>query len=516
MKIRHALWLSVLLTFPIIRAPAATLYVDLNSTNPVPPYASWSTAATNIQDAVDASTNGDLILVTNGVYQAGGRLSSDGASNRVVVADAMTLQSVNGQTATLIDGGNTMRCVYLTNGAVLSGFTVADGNVTGGLGGGIYCASTNAIVENCLVISNSSLWGGGAYNGTLENCTLSFNSAGDLGGGAMTCVLNSCILSNNFAASKGGAAAVGWFLNNCLMVGNYAAGGGGGVYAAVLNNCLVISNGIPNGGNNPRSRPTQLGGGTYGCNLNNCTVVGNSAGGGGGVCLYAELVNLPFSVNNCIIYYNSAGTGANIFTNGSSTPITNCCTLASVSGQCITNDPAFVNPATGDFHLSSNSPCINAGNNAYVASTMDLDGNPRIQGGTVDIGAYEYQTPVNQISYAWLEQYGLPITTNTDTADPDGDGMNNYQEWIAGTDPTNALSLLEMLNPIATKNPAGIILSWESVSNRTYFLQSSTNLAAQPAFSTIQSNIVGQAGTTSYTDTGATNAGPFFYRVGVQ
>ena len=50
-------------------------------------------------------------------------------------------------------------------------------------------------------------------------------------------------------------------------------------------------------------------------------------------------------------------------------------------------------------------------------------------------------------------------------------------------------------------------MTWESVNTRTYYLQSSTNLAAQPAFFTIQSNIVGQVGTTSYTDTTAIGPG---------
>ena len=43
----------------VANAAATMLYVDLNSTNATPPYTDWTMAATNIQDAVDASKNGD-------------------------------------------------------------------------------------------------------------------------------------------------------------------------------------------------------------------------------------------------------------------------------------------------------------------------------------------------------------------------------------------------------------------------------------------------------------------------
>ena len=56
---------------------AATFYVDVNSSNPTLPYADLSTAAVSIQDAVDAATNGDLILVNDGVYQDGFRTSQE-------------------------------------------------------------------------------------------------------------------------------------------------------------------------------------------------------------------------------------------------------------------------------------------------------------------------------------------------------------------------------------------------------------------------------------------------------
>jgi hypothetical protein len=137
MNARYALLAATFLTFINLHAPAATLYVSLACTNPVAPYADWSTAATNIQDAIDTSTNGDLILVTNGVYANGGRtVNGYTLTNRVAINKAVTVQSVNGPAKTVIEGyqipgttnGNgAVRCVYMTNNAMLTGFTLAFG-----------------------------------------------------------------------------------------------------------------------------------------------------------------------------------------------------------------------------------------------------------------------------------------------------------------------------------------------------------------------------------------------------
>ena len=155
-------------------------YVAASSANPVAPYTSWATAATNIQDAVDAAPPGATVFVTNGIYAP------------VTVNTPLTLQSVNGPGVTVIDGGGTNQCLYLTNDAVLVGFTLTNGV------GGVYCESTSAVLSNRVLTGNSSDWGGGAYGGTLNNCTLTGNAA-YYGGGAESCTLNNCTLTGNSA-----------------------------------------------------------------------------------------------------------------------------------------------------------------------------------------------------------------------------------------------------------------------------------------------------------------------------
>src|SRR5436190_2046812 len=120
----------------ICHSGAATRYVDVNSAAPSPPYTSWAAAASTIQDAVDLSIAGDEIVVTNGVYSSGGRPVFGTMTNRVAVDKAVFVHSVNGPLATIIrgqqvpgstNGNSAIRCVYLTNGATLAGFTVTNG-----------------------------------------------------------------------------------------------------------------------------------------------------------------------------------------------------------------------------------------------------------------------------------------------------------------------------------------------------------------------------------------------------
>ncbi len=374
-------------------ALAEVHYVDVNSTNATPPYTNWATAATNIQDAVNAAVAGDEVVVTNGIYATGGRSVDGHVNNRVVVDKPLHVRSVNGPQSTTIDGGGSLRCVYLTSSASLSGFTLTDG--------GICCVGVYYAV------------GGGAYGGTLNNCILTKNGVEFAGGGAYGSTLNNCTLTGNFAGVFGGGAA-GSTLNNCMLTGNNSY---------------------------------NYGGGTYGCTLNNCTLTGNSADPGSGGGTYGG------TLNNCIVYFNTATDGANFSPSQSQdvTVLNYCCTTPQPTNGVgsITNAPLFVDTnGWSNLRLQPNSPCINAGNNSYVTTATDLDGNPRISGGTVDIGAYEFQWP--QLTIA-------PSGTNVILTWPTNNAGYDYTGYTLQ-------STTNLGSPVwSTNSPAPVVIGGQNV-----------------------------------------------------
>ncbi len=444
-----------------------TYFVSLASTNPIPPFTSWETAATNIQDAADiAIVPGSLILVSNGVYRTGGRIGPNNFATRLVVKAPIRVSSVNGPTVTTIQGEQPFSpsgacCVALYSNAVLSGFTLTNGTSAFSrgpasmdmCGGGVWCESTNEVVSNCIVVGNrGSFGGGGVYRGTLYGCIIAGNNGGPYDGG-------------------------------------------GGAYRSVLINSLLISN-----------FTGYAGGGARSCVLVNCTVTGNSAGTGGGTS--------SCTVNNSIVTSNNAGINLNFDTSSDDIFSYSCTSPLPTNGVGnITNDPVFVDFPDANFRLQSNSPCINIGNNLF-ATSADLDGRTRIVGGTVDMGAYEFQTAGLGEFLGWLEHNQLATDGSADSADSDNDGLSNWQEWRAGTVPTNAASALIMGNP--TNSGSNVVVTWQSVTNHFYYLERSGNLNAPVVFAPLATNIVGQTGTTSFTDTNAAVSGPWYYRVGVQ
>ncbi|MCK4359546.1 MAG: T9SS type A sorting domain-containing protein [Candidatus Cloacimonetes bacterium] len=270
--------------------------------------------------------------------------------------------------------GGGVSCVNNSN-PVLFNVTIKNNCACYGDGGGIYCNNSNPSLINATIMDNYSNLGGGSIscnnsNPSLSNVIITDNSA--YYGGGISCDdnsnphLNTVIITGNSAFWDGGGICCGD--NSCpsfinVTIGNNSAGyNGGGIYcwysSPSLINCIVSGNsgnyGIYNNPNNP-DQPII----TYsdfwnneGGNFYNC---GSNVG-----------VNVTLNANgdSCDVYYN------------------------------IQLDPLFADTTSSDFHLTEYSPCIDAGNPDTTGLNLppfDLDGNPRIYNGIVDMGCYEWQ-----------------------------------------------------------------------------------------------------------------------------
>jgi len=132
--------------------------------------------------------------------------------------------------------------------------------------------------------------------------------------------------------------------------------------------------------------------------------------------------------------------------------------------------------------------------------------------------AFDANLVANNTPQWWLARYGLP-TNDAGAMYEEGDAMPAWQEYVAGTDPTNPASFLGIaafsngLSPGA----AGSVVRWSSVTGKCYRLDRATNLLAKPPFAfNIRSNIAATPPLNGETDTTATGQGPYFYRVGVE
>ena len=408
---------------------------------------SWANASANLQGMMDASAANDEIWVAAGTYlptedhtgnasptdnrdknfhlktdiKLYGGFIGDGTETSSAQANPtanVTILSgdfngndvVTGGGSTLSFSNNAENAYHLmitanlTSSSVINGFTFSGGNASGSgsitydsktfyryVGSGEYNSTSSPTMTNCSFIYNSANnTGGGQYNNssspTMTNCSFAYNSA-TAGGGQY----------NNSSSPT---------MTNCSFTYNNSTTAGGGQYnsssSPTMTNCsFAYNNSASSGGGQENffsSSPT----------MTNCSFAYNSASSGGGQ--YNFFSSSP-TITNCIFWNNTKGGNNNVagadIQNNSSTPTVSYCltqensTYSSGTGIINNQDPLFLNAADPDgadniwfttddgLTLTTGSPAINSGNNAANSSTHDAANYIRIQGGTIDLGAYE-------------------------------------------------------------------------------------------------------------------------------
>ena len=326
---------------------AATIVVNADGTGDYP----------TVQAAIDDANDGDIIELQSGTYTGDGNRDID-FLGRAITVRSIDPNDPNIVAGTIIDCNGTEaephRGFYFHSSegpnSILAGVTITNGYA--GSGGGIYCPSGSPSISHCWIFGNAaSEYGGGMRNTsrssspTLRNCLFSSNSA-DCGGGI-----------SNFQITA--------TLSNCTLEGNSGRLGGAMYHQ---------------GSSSDKVR------------LTNCTISDNSAGRAGGI--YSTGMTI---LRNCILWGNTDTGGMDESAQiGYGSPVVNYCCIQGWTGALggignIGADPCFVDAVGGDYHISADSPCIDAGDPDPwpLPEETDIDGETRVMGGRVDMGVDE-------------------------------------------------------------------------------------------------------------------------------
>jgi len=280
--------------------------------------------------------------------------------------------------------------------AILDGFHIVGGRATGAGsdsgGGGLRVVSSSPSIRSCMFGTNTANNGGGIYVGTnsiprFTDCTLTENAAFSAGGGLYVAlsgqpILERCRFMDNLAVTFGGGVHISSagradFVQS-ILAGNTGSSGGG-IYVAQMGYLT----------------------------LQNCTLSSNVASGSAGGIVNST--NATAILNSSILWGNRDSNGmvqSSQF--AGSLPVINYTCIQGHTGSLggvgnIGDDPLFVDadgaddvPGTVDdeLQLAPASPAINSGDPAAdtaLLGPVDLDRNPRIQCGRVDMGALEVQ-----------------------------------------------------------------------------------------------------------------------------
>lgn len=334
---------------------------------------------------------------------------------------------------------------------------VITGNV-GDFGGGVYSRSSSPEIVDNVISANSGQGGGGvcvrshsssgwpaptiiAKNRIIGNAALHWAVGGggilvDATYANVSMTVTGNLIAQNTAEHGGGirVVAAASTIRDNVVTGNTAVLNGGGISltlqaapgrSPVLLNNLIVANVANNNGGGIAALVIDPGSAVV---LGNCTIAGNRATGtavagrgcGGGVYWGAA----PGRMDNCVLWGNTGLIGQQMYLgelgSGSVVSVAHSVVQGGAAGVVIYNgqstlvwgvgnldaDPLFASVTEGDYHLTHASPCRDAGSNlAPSLPARDFEGDPRIAGGTADMGCDEF--------HAHLYVTGTPSPGNT-------------------------------------------------------------------------------------------------------